>query len=248
MPGGFPNKPKILRGAFVEYGLSIPPLFVVFQFNPVQLTRNRSLQYAAPNDTFICPPCPPPKGEPPNQPRKTEQSVSLRTHHQRHKDLTDIRDTQQVTISEENLSFEIRLDATDKLNEDDTITKNFGVAPQLATLELMVHPKGESLLGAALDSLLGSPGGFSFTKKPNPPMILFIWGIKRVLPVNINTMNITETEFSTHLDPIRATVSVSLTVIEGPNIPYQYSKVAKEVSSVLNLANIADIADVVIPG
>ncbi len=79
-------------------------------------------------------------------------------------------------------------------------------------------------------------------------MILFIWGRKRVLPVNINSMNITETEFSTDLNPIRATVSVSLTVIEGPNIPYTYSKAMKEAMSVLNLANITDIADVVIPG
>ena len=45
MPDGFPNKPKILRGAFVEYGLSLPPLVVVFQFNPLQLTRNRSLTF-----------------------------------------------------------------------------------------------------------------------------------------------------------------------------------------------------------
>ncbi len=51
MPGGFTNKPKILRGAFVEYGLSIPPLFVVFQFNPVQLTRNRSLTITSPGET-----------------------------------------------------------------------------------------------------------------------------------------------------------------------------------------------------
>jgi hypothetical protein len=66
--------------------------------------------------------------------------------------------------------------------------------------------------------------------------------------VNINSLNITETEFSPTLDPIRATVSVNLTIIEGPNIPYTYSKAMKEVSSVLNLANIADIANVVIPG
>jgi hypothetical protein len=46
---GFSNKPKKLRGAFVEYGLSIPPLFVVFQFNPEQLTRSRSINIAARN-------------------------------------------------------------------------------------------------------------------------------------------------------------------------------------------------------
>jgi hypothetical protein len=79
-------------------------------------------------------------------------------------------------------------------------------------------------------------------------MILFIWGRKRVLPVNINSMNITETEFSADLNPIRATVSVSLTVIEGPNAPYTYSKVMKEAMSVLNLANITDVANVAIPG
>ena len=69
-----------------------------------------------------------------------------------------------------------------------------------------------------------------------------------MLPVNINSMNITETEFSTDLNPIRATVAVSLTVIEGKSAPYLYSKAMNEAMSVLNLANIADVANVVIPG
>ena len=30
MTDGFPNKPRILRGAFVEFGLSLPPLVVFF--------------------------------------------------------------------------------------------------------------------------------------------------------------------------------------------------------------------------
>jgi hypothetical protein len=231
MPDGFPNKPKILRGAFVEYGLSIPPLFVVFQFNPVQLTRNRGLTFAAKSSV-----------------QTSGQAGSLRDFHGQYDDLTKLRDDQQVRVQEEVISFEIRLDATDKLDEGDTITEQFGVAPQLATLELMVHPKEESLLGQALGALLGSPGGFSFTKKPNPPLILFIWGRKRVLPVNINSLNITETVYSTDLNPIRATAAVNLTVIEGKSIPYMYTKAMKEAMSVLNLANITDIANVVIPG
>ena len=112
----------------------------------------------------------------------------------------------------------------------------------------MVHPKEESLLGQALGALLGSSGGFSFTRKPNPPLILFIWGRKRVLPVNINSLNITEILYSTDLNPIRATATVNLTVIEGKSLPYMYTKVMKEAMSVLNLANITDIANVVIPG
>jgi len=231
MPDGFPNRPKILRGAFVEFGLSLPPLVVVFQFNPVQLTRNRSLTFAVPAGASA-----------------GARSTSLRRFHARQDDLTELRDRQQVTVNEETIGFEIRLDATDDLNDGDTITEQFGISPQLSTLELMVHPKEESLIGQALGALLGSPGGFSFTRGQNPPLVLFIWGRKRVLPVNINSTNITETQYSTDLNPIRATVAVSLTVIEGKNIPYVYSKAMKEVMSVLNLANITDVANVMIPG
>ncbi|MDH5624563.1 MAG: hypothetical protein OEY21_00500 [Nitrospira sp.] len=238
---GFSNKPKILRGAFVEYGLSIPPLFVVFQFNPIQLARSRTQSFSVPGSG--------PQGQTAQTTAvQAAQPISLREYHQRFDDLDEIRDAQQVTIQEESINFDIRLDATDDLNDGNAMTEQFGIAPQLSTLELMVHPKEESLLGQALGGLLGSPGGFSFTKKPNPPMILFIWGRKRVLPVNINSLNITESEFSTDLNPIRATVSVNLTVIEGKNLAYMYTKAMKEVMSVLNLANIADIADVVIPG
>lgn len=224
---GVLNKPKILRGAFVEYGLSIPPLFVVFQFNPVQLTRNRSLSHTAPSSA---------------------QTGSLRDFHKRYDDLAKLRDDQVVAVQEEVIGFEIRLDAFDKLNEGDPITEQFGIAPQLSTLELMVHPKEESLLGQAWGSLLGSPGGFSFTRKPNPPLVLFIWGHKRVLPVNITSLNITEVLYSPDLDPIRATATVNLTVIEGKSPPYLYTKAMKESMSALNLANITDIANVVIPG
>jgi hypothetical protein len=244
---GFSNKPKILRGAFVEFGLSLPPLFVVFQYNPVELSRNRSLTFAG--DTEITPPSSP--GEDDSEGATTRstatRNTSLRDFHKKH-DLMYIQEHQKVTVQEESISFDIRLDATDKLNDGDALAQEFGIAPQLAALEMMVHPKGESLLGQALGALLGSPGGFSFTKGDNPPMILFIWGIKRVLPVNISSMNISETEFNTHLDPIRATVSVSLTVVEGKNLPYTYSKAMKEAMAVLNLANIADIANVVVPG
>ncbi len=248
MPDGFPNKPKILRGAFVEFGLSLPPLVVVFQFNPIQLTRNRSLTYSVPNP----PPVAPQVGgaAAPGTQISVVRQTTLRQFHSREEfsDLTELQKRQIVTVQEESIGFDIRLDATDKLNDGDAITEQLGIAPQLATLELMVHPKGEGLIGQALDALLGSPGGFSFTKGENPPLVLFIWGRKRVLPVNINSMNITESEFSTDLSPIRASVAVNLTVIEGKSIPYMYSKAMKEAMSVLNLANITDIADVMIPG
>src|SRR6266545_4955028 len=133
MPDGFPNKPKILRGAFVEFGLSLPPLVVVFQFNPLQLTRNRSLSFAVPNP----PPAPPaPAGA-------TAVTVSiptrtLRQFHGQFSNLLDLQKQQLVTVQEQAINFDIRLDATDKLDDGDTITEQFGIAPQISTLEQMV--------------------------------------------------------------------------------------------------------------
>ncbi len=230
MSSGFSNKPKILHGAFVEYGFSVPPLSVVFQFNPEVLNRAYSLQFQAPAEKTG------------NSERET-----LRDYHQ-YNDLSKIQKGQQVILDEETISFDIRLDATDDLNAGNPLTEQFGIAPQLATLELMVRPKNESLFGAAFGALLGPSGGYSFTKTPNPPMILFIWGRKRLLPVNMTSMSIQEEAFSTSLNPIRATVSVELTVIEGKNAIYKYSKAMKEAMAVLNLANTPDITDVMIPG
>jgi hypothetical protein len=232
MPGGLRNQPKIMRGAFVEYGLSIPPLVVVFQFNPLQLARSRKQEFSMTAST---------------QEEEDGSGLTLRDFHQGFTDLLKLRDAQYVTTHPESLGFEIRLDATDKLNEGDRITEELGIAPQLATLELMAQPKNESVLGALVEELL--PDGLSFTCTEKPPMILFIWGRKRVLPVNINGLKITETEFNTNLEPIRATVAVELTVIEGPNPAYLYTKIRKEFMSGLHLANLraTDVTDVVIP-
>jgi hypothetical protein len=158
-----------------------------------------------------------------------------------------LRDAQQVSTQPESISFELLLDATDRLNEGDRMAGNLGVGPQLATLELMAQPKREAVLGSVLRDLV--PGGFSFTCSDKPPMVLFVWGRKRVLPVNINRMTITETEFTPSLDAVRATVAVDLTVIEGPNPAHLYTQTLKEVSSGLHLANLraADVTDVVIP-
>lgn len=247
-----PISPKILRGAFIEYGLSLPPLFVVFQFNPVELSRGRSLRFAAPGEQVTCPRTAAQgegEGEAEASQERAASSQSLREMHQEESDLMKVQERQRVTVGEESIRFELRLDATDDLDQGDGIAQSFGILPRLSTLEQMMHPKDESLLGGLIDIQIGSgPESFSFTRRPNPPLVLFIWGRTRVLPVNINSMSITETEFSTTLHPIRATVQVDLTVIEGSSAPYLYSKAAKEVAAAINLKNIGDIADVVIPG
>lgn len=234
---GFSNTPKILKGAFVEYGISIPPLIVPFQFNPVTISRDRANTFNVPG--YI-------------QQWSKEQgggNISLREYHQREEcgKLENLRDLQDVKVGSETISFDIRLDATDKLDEGDPIAQQFGIAPQLSTLELMMYPKEESLAGLAISELLGPTAGHTFVGTEKPPMILFVWGRKKVLPVNLTSMKVKEEEFSTDLNPIRATISVSLTVIEGPSAPYQYSKAMKETMSALNLANLTEVANVIVP-
>jgi hypothetical protein len=237
MSVGFTNQPKILHGAFVEYGQSLPRLSVEFQFNPEKISRKRSLSFSGTGSHQG------PEGESGTD-QAMKAATSIRDFHGEYEDLIELRDAQQVSVQPETISFEIRLDATDKLNEGDPITEQLGISPQLATLELMTHPKQESRLAA----FLGKTPGFSYSVKDNPPMILFIWGRKRALPVNINSFDITETEFNANLDPIRATVSVSLTVIEGPNQTYLCAKAMREQSAVVNLRSTVNIAHMVIPG
>jgi hypothetical protein len=225
-------RPKVLRGALVEFGISVPPLFVVFQFNPEQLTRSRSLDYSAAAG-----------GQ-----GAGGTGNSLREFHKRYEDLIELRDAQQVTIEEEHIELEILLDASAGLGEGDPIAQQYGIAPQLSTLELMLHPKEESLFDRVNDLRLGRPDGFSFTKQSNPPMILFVWGRKRVLPVNIDGLEITEMMHRPDLQPVRATATLSMTVIEGASGPYLYSKSMKETMSVFNLASATDVANVVVPG
>jgi hypothetical protein len=231
MADGFGNRPRILRGAFVEYGLAVPPTMVVFQFNPVELARSRMLMVSVPHGLV------PGDGE-----------DRLRRYHQSESDLGKVRDAQTVTVAEETISLSVRLDATDALDEGDGMAQAFGVLPQLATLELMVAPRAESLIASTVADALADRTSYRFTPAANPPLILFVWGRKRVLPVNITGLDITETLFDTSLTPLRATVAVEMTAIEGPSLPARYTQAITESMSALNLANIADAAHVVVPG
>jgi hypothetical protein len=233
--------PKVLRGAFVEFGLSLPPLAVVFQFNPDQLQRSRALTFEAPNEVLSCPGL----GDD-GETLRRERSQSLGKWHADRADLESIRTGQRVTVQEETLSFDLRLDATDALDAGDQVATQFGIAPILSTLELMTYPKGAGVLSEAVGAVLGTKKGYQFAPPENPPLVLFLWGIQRVLPVNIDSMTITETEFDRSLNPIRANVAVTLTVIEGRNPVFRFSQAAKETMSVINAAQV--VTDLVIPG
>jgi hypothetical protein len=79
---------------------------------------------------------------------------------------------------------------------------------------------------------------------PEAPMILFVWGPTRVLPVRITSFSITEEAFDTALNPIRAKVDLTLYVLSyadlkqthpGYNLFMAY-QIAKEVMAITNVS------------
>jgi hypothetical protein len=232
----FANQPKILKSAFVEFGISLPPLVLVFQFNPLTVTRSRSAKPVTPGSQAAA------RGS-----QNTDLIGGLSAGGAA--SLVKFRNGTTISVDAETIGFDIRLDATDKLNDGDGLTEQFGISPQLATLEAMMLPKSQSLLGGAVAALLGGSASkfLCLESIQDPPVILWVWGRKKIMPVNILSMQIKEEQFSTDLNPTRAIVTVQLQVIEGPNVPYMYSKAMQEVMSVLNLANIGDLSKTMVP-
>lgn len=212
---------NLLKGAFVEYGLSLPPLLFAFQFNPETLTRNRAATFSSGGADGS-------GGDGCREGSEAQQRSCM----------------SQVTVSEETIGLTLQLDATDDLNDGAALPRMFGIGPQLSVLELMIYPKTDQLFGFPMGNLLGGTDQFGAAQAKTIPILLFIWGRKRVMPVVMTSLQITEQEYFPDLNPKRATVAVQLKVLEGFNPPYLYSHGWRMALGAMNLANVGDMLDV----
>ncbi len=219
-----------LRGALIEYGSGLIgpiPNAVIFQFNPESLSRSLQIPQRPTGAT---------QRETTQAGEKTFEKITLKAH----------------------------FTAADMLAEDKALAKLFGIGPQLAALEKMVLPSSKiaGLVGAAIDAIgnaLGGGGGEDAPAQPIPrekyPRILFIWGLTRVLPVTIDSMSITELEYDSILNPLRAEVDITLGVIAVDDCSddalakgaLEFSTIAKEAQAIANLANTAEAIIELIP-
>jgi len=216
----FIMRPNVLRGAFVEYGLSLPPLLFAFQFNPETLTRSRTASYTPAGADSSGHGC--------REGSEAQQRACL----------------SQVQVSEESISLTLQLDATDDLNDKQAIAGQFGIGPQLSVLELMIYPKTDQLFGFPIGNLLGGSDQFGAAQAKTIPILLFVWGRKRVMPVVMTSLQITEQEYFPDLNPKRAQAVVQLKVLEGFNPPYLYSHGWRTALAAMNLGNIGDFVNV----
>ncbi|MFD8751708.1 hypothetical protein ACFV0O_12120 [Kitasatospora sp. NPDC059577] len=111
----------------------------------------------------------------------------------------------------ETWKFTAELDATDQLE----LPSPNGIHPQLATLELLVQPASAQLLA---NQALAALGTLEITPI-EAPLTLFTWGGKRILPVRLTELTITEEAFDIDLNPIRAAVAIGLRVLTVSDLP-----------------------------
>jgi hypothetical protein len=106
----------------------------------------------------------------------------------------------------ESFNVTIRIDAADRGTALAGIHDEFGVAPEIAAIEDLLYPSQTAAQQA-------STGKQPVAAVGPRPMVLFVWGPKRVLPVRIASLKIDETVYDTMLNPVRAEIEVALEVL-----------------------------------
>lgn len=203
-----------IKGFLVEYALSLPPLVLAFEFNPQSLSRNRSVTLTL--------------GATPSTRGGYDFALPTETS----------RVAQGVTVEPESFDVEILLDATDRMNDDEVLAKTLGIQPELDTLRSMVEPKTQGPAGLQMLASLGALGPRAFQRSVCASVLLLIWGT-HVLPVFLKGIDVSETAHMPDLTPYRATVKLSLQVIEGNNPFYEVEKVRQVVGAALNTGRTA---------
>ena len=113
----------------------------------------------------------------------------------------------------ESFTLTLEIDATDALEDSDPAAVEAGIAGPLAALKKLTLPSegGNGALARNRSAALGTTSAHA--ARPTVPVLLFVWGPGRILPVRITSFSVEEALFSPSLFPIQATVSLGLEVL-----------------------------------
>jgi hypothetical protein len=106
----------------------------------------------------------------------------------------------------ETFTLEVELDSVDASGVASTTVQGDGVLPTLYALELLAYPTSGSVTSAAGQLSMG----IMEVAPAAAPLTLFVFGGRRVVPVQVMQYDIVEQAFDARLTPIRATVSLTL--------------------------------------
>lgn len=94
------------------------------------------------------------------------------------------------------IRFTLTLDATVALASRAPQAAASGILPFLSAMELLMYSGTTA-----------------------PPLVIFVWGSKRVAPVRVVAMVVDEQLFDANLNPLRAQVSVTLRALKTADLP-----------------------------
>jgi hypothetical protein len=153
----------------------------------------------------------------------------------------------------ETFTLAVELDAADDLEDGNAVTVRTGIADRLAALKKLTLPSQGPLgdLLASAGALLGSNTSAQ-AQRPTVPVILFVWGPGRILPVRITSFSVEETLFSPTLYPLQAKATIGLEVLT-PDVfkcqrdltanlaiaAYNFTKSQEDALAVANIAHSA---------
>lgn len=200
---GYSRSPKLLKGALIQFSapMLIPiPNIIIFQYNPETMTRQLN----------------------PWKPR--EQVVYASKEDAEKAGIKLLNELTQPFDPDETFSLTLELDAADALEEPNShpVAMIAGVADRISAMEMLCYPPGPDATGGLLSvSVNGSiDSGFNASVKSKDaiprlevPIVLFFWGPGRIVPVRITTFSVEEQQYSPLLYPIRAKVSLGLSVL-----------------------------------
>jgi hypothetical protein len=174
MSSGFPNAPRLHKGALVGLDPFNPAASIIlFQYNPETLTRTIKPSAVA---------------------EQTEDQAEV------------LRLTGPPV---EDVTLDVEIDATDQLEDGDPNALALGIHPTLAALEMLLYPKALNIIANEVLSRVG----IIEVIPPQAPLTLFVWGAKRVLPVRLTDLSITEDFFDPTLNPLHAKVHLGMRVL-----------------------------------
>jgi hypothetical protein len=223
---------KYLRGAFIQFTETFPipvPNVVIFQYNPETMTHGWTPATTNP--------------EPPGSAASNPLAITGNP--------------------QETFSFTLLMDATDMITDGDAtetaLAKSSGVYTRTASLEMLLFPTSSpagGLIGSVTTALgLTSGSSSSDASRQVPaaqlPVVLFVWGPGRIVPVRVTALSFTETLYDAALlNPTHVEAQISLRVLTQEelayvggvlgklaNAAYTYSQKLRETLALANLAN-----------
>jgi hypothetical protein len=227
-----------LRGALVAFTETFPlpvPNLIVFQYNPETMTHGWEVASTAPPTPTAGQGC---------------QHVS------------------QIAVSGppvESFNFTLIMDSSDMIADGSVVAAGLaeasGVYSRLAALEMLMFPlapRGGGLIGTVSSALgLTSKAPSRTVPAGDLPLVLFVWGPGRIVPVRVISFSVTEKLYdSVLLNPTHAEATIGLRVLaynELSDVSDTMKPVAKAASiysqrlrETLALANLASAAESIV--